>query len=321
MTRHRYFALAVPLIVAAAWWHVLGSYRGWATPVVWTVTGGMAALALATAWAGWRGAGRAQLAIAASVLGLQVGIAAVTLAGVPLVSFELYPSPALGVVVLALCALGVLGLARRRVWGRWLGLALGATAVASGGLNAYNYWFAIGGLDPVHVAWSNATITAGWCMITSALGGVVIAVNLAAPPARAACAIARGEAAWTGDAGLARLVRPMLVTAFAAVPMLLVYALVQPVAPATRTAAVVLAVVLAGAAAIAVRGKLVGALVLVLAGVGLLAQTLATAAWAPPEGRAIVGYYAVFWLPAAACAVVCGVRLAGPTLRLLRRSR
>ncbi len=61
----------------------------------------------------------------------------------------------------------------------------------------------------------------------------------------------------------------MILTAFAAVPMLLVYAWVQPIVPATQTTAVVLAALLALGAILAVRGKLVGALMLVLAGAGL----------------------------------------------------
>ena len=109
----------------------------------------------------------------------------------------------------------------------------------------------------------------------------------------------------------------MLVTAFAAAPMLLVYAWLQPIVPATRVTAIVLAIALTLGTVITVRGKLVGAFVLVLAGLGMLAQSAVTFAGAGAQ-RGIAGYYLVFWLPAAVCAIVCGVRLAGPTWRLLR---
>jgi peptidoglycan/LPS O-acetylase OafA/YrhL len=114
------------------------------------------------------------------------------------------------------------------------------------------------------------------------------------------------------------MVRPMLVTAFAAAPMLLVYAWLQPIVPETRVTAIILTIALAAGAVVTVRGKLVGAFVLVLAGLGLLVQSAVTLAHAPDAQRGIAGYYLVFWLPAAVCAIVCGVRLAGPTWRLLR---
>jgi hypothetical protein len=101
--------------------------------------------------------------------------------------------------------------------------------------------------------------------------------------------------------------------------MLLVYAWLQPIAPETRTTAFVLAAALAVGGVLAVRGKLAGALVLVVAGIGLVAQTAITALDTPVAERQIALYYAVFWLPAGALALACGVRMVRPTLRLLLR--
>jgi hypothetical protein len=112
--------------------------------------------------------------------------------------------------------------------------------------------------------------------------------------------------------------RLALIAAFLAVPMLLVYAWMQPIVPATATTAVVLAAALAIAGTLAVRGKLIGAILLVAAGCGLAAQAIATTALAPDDVRKLTYYYDVFWAPAALLAIVCGVLMVRPMLRLLR---
>lgn len=311
----RIFGFTLVAAVAVAWIHLFGSYTAWATPVHWTVAGASIAIALVAAWATWRGAGSVLVGIAALLLGLHVAIIATTLAGVKLIPFDLFPDARLAVVVGACCALGVYGLVRRRIWGRWLALALGATGAVTGGLNAAYFWKVTSAVDPMHVEWSNAMYGSAWVMLTCALGGLAIVVCLVSPAARDLCA---RDGAWTSDARLARMVRPMLVTSFAAAPMLLVYAWLQPIVPETRVTAIILTIALAAGAVVTVRGKLVGAFVLVLAGLGLLVQSAVTLAHAPDAQRGIAGYYLVFWLPAAVCAIVCGVRLAGPTWRLLR---
>jgi len=309
----RYLAAAIlPVVTAIAWVHAFGGYTAWVHPMHIAVSGALVASALLTAWAVWRGQGRLSHAIAAGMLAMYGVLVVLTIAGIDVVGVDLYPDKRVAFVIVACCVLAVYGLVRRRVWGRWFALALGAAAVASGAFNERHFW-SIAPLDGTAPAdWLFET---AWMMLASVLGGLAIVVALATPAARDACSTG---AAWTGDARLARLVRPMLLTAFAAVPMLLVYAWLQPVVPATQTTAIVLAAVLAAGAALAVRGKLAGALVLVVAGLGMFAQTAATYFGAAPAYREVALYYVVFWLPAAVFALVCGIRLARPVWRLLR---
>jgi hypothetical protein len=145
-------------------------------------------------------------------------------------------------------------------------------------------------------------------------GGALIVTSLVlARPAFTA------PAAWTRPDPVMRALRLSVIASFVAVPMLLVYAWIQPIVPATATTAVVLAAALALGATLALRGKLVGALLLVVSGAGLLGQTLASALLAEgPQQGAVIGYYAVFWTPAAVLALVTGALMVRPTLRLLR---
>jgi hypothetical protein len=126
------------------------------------------------------------------------------------------------------------------------------------------------------------------------------------------------SAMWRRREPVVRWLRASLVASFVAAPMLLVYAWMQPLAPQTQTTAVVLAAALAAGATLAVRGKLIGALLLVGAGLGLAAQTIATCLLASQSQIAL--YYVVFWAPAALIAIVTGTLLARPTWRLLRAS-
>jgi len=252
-------------------------------------------------------------AIAAVVLGAEAALVACSFAGVRLTRTALFPDAKLAVVVGVLSVVAIYGLARRRFWGRWLGLALGATALVSGGLNELCYWKLTAHVDPICVDWSMDVFEVAWLLWLTAIGGAVIVANLAA---------ARGshdhDATWSSSDRLIGLLRATIIAAFAAGPMLLVYAWLQPIVPATKDTALVLAVALALGGALAVRGKLVGALVLVVAGLGLVAQTAATVLGATAGDQRIAAYYAVFWLPAGALAIACGVRLARPLLRLLR---
>ena len=170
--------------------------------------------------------------------------------------------------------------------------------------------------DLAHLDWSMEMYLTAWVLFVTALGGAMIALNLAMPAVRDAFA---RDATWASDHRMIRGLRASLIASFAAVPMLLVYAWLQPIVPATQGTALALAAVLAAGGMLAVRGKVIGAVLLVLAGAGLFAQTAVTALAAAPEQREIAGYYAVFWLPAALLAIASGARLAGPAWRLLRR--
>lgn len=297
-------ALVLPVLTAVACWH-LGSYMAWIGPVHLVGSIPVALLALVAPLLVWKRWQRASIAGAVFLLGAQLTVLALTWGGVKLLGVTLFPSSRVAAVVAIVMALSIGGLLAGRIWGRWLGIALGMTGVLSGGLNAIGYWSVTRAPQLAWPEWSRQTYEQAWLFWISLIGGALIVVLLA-----------RVKLADTTTwASRHRLLRTTVMAAFVAMPMLLVYAWLQPVVPATQVSAIVLAAVLALAGALTVRGKLAGALLLVLAGVGLLVQTAVTLAKAHEPWLA--GYYAVFWAPCGLLAIACGVRLARPTLRLL----
>ena len=315
MTRAlRVLAVAMPLAVGACWFHLFSPTTAWAPPIAFAISAILAGAALGTAIAGVR----LRIAIATVLLAGEALALWTSLAGFRLIPYDMVPDRRLAIVVCAALVLTVVGLVRKRVWARWLGLALGAVGALSGGLNAVKFWPATRAIDIDHLDWSMDVFLGTWVLLVTALGGAMIVINLAAPAVRDAFAAKHRDATWTSDHAMIRWLRATLVASFAAVPMLLVYAWLQPVVPATQDTALVLAAVLTLGGVLAVRGKVIGAVLLVLAGAGLLAQTAVTALAIAPAQREIAGYYAIFWLPAALLALATGVRLAGPAWRLLR---
>ena len=223
------------------------------------------------------------------------------------------PDARFAILLSAGTLLGVGGLIARRQWARWLCLALGTAALGCGLLNGINFWSVSGGTsNTIYFDWYCDVCRSENFYLVTALGGAVIVMNLVA-----ASDVFKANASWTSNAPVVRWLRASMIASFLAVPMLLVYAWMQPLAPQTATTAVILAAVLTTGAVLGVRGKVVGALLLVIAGLGLAAQTIATVMLAHPLKLAI--YYVAFWAPAALIALVTGCLLVGPTLRLLRR--
>lgn len=300
-------ALALPVLTALACWH-LGAYTVWIGPVHVVASVIVAALAVAAPVMVWRRWSRASVAAAVFLLSVQLAILVLTLAGVKLIGPTLFPSARVAVVVAVVLAIAILGLVLGRIWGRWLGIALGMTGVMSGGFNAIGFWSVTRQPQLAWPEWSAQTFEQAWLFWLTFIGSAVIVVLLA-----------RVKLADTTTwAARHPLLRTTVMAAFVAMPMLLVYAWIQPVVPATRTTAIVLAAALAVAGALTVRGKLAGALLLVLAGAGLLAQTAVTVAKA--HELWLAGYYAAFWAPCGLLAIACGARLARPTLRLMSQS-
>jgi hypothetical protein len=307
-------ALGVFAAACVLWWHLFGSYAAWARPIHWVGAAGILgfaalALALGTRRAGWG------IAIAVTLQSIECAIVTLALAGVNVLGIDVLQDRRLAVVI-AVRMLAIWGLVRRRMWGLWLALAMAALGLVSSGLNLFNYWTPTAAPPAEYPEWTRQTYETAWAMSITSLGGALIVACLAAPATRAAFARNR-DATWSSGGRLIGILRATITAAFAAMPMLLVYAWVQPIAPATQTTALVLAGALAVGCALAVRGKLAGAFVLVIAGLGLVAQTAFTVAGA--SDRSIAAYYAVFWLPAGALALAAGIALIRPTLRLLRR--
>jgi hypothetical protein len=223
------------------------------------------------------------------------------------------PDPRFAILLSAGTLIGVGGLIARRQWARWLCLALGAAALGCGLLNGINFWSVSGGTpNTIYFDWYCDMCRAENLYLVTALGGVVIVMNLVA-----ARDVFESNATWADNTPVVRWLRASMIASFVAVPMLLIYAWMQPLAPQTATTAIVLAAALTTGAVLGVRGKLIGALLLVLAGLGLAAQTIATVLLAHDMRIAI--YYVAFWAPAALVALVTGCLLVGPTVRLLRR--
>ncbi|HEY1558840.1 MAG TPA: hypothetical protein VGF94_28650, partial [Kofleriaceae bacterium] len=271
-------ALLAVLATAVAWYRLFHQGDAWARWPHWGAMIGLSVLGVATLAAGTRHA-KVGIAVACTLLGVQAALIACSLAGVHVLAADVFPNARLASVVGVVVVLAMFGLVRRRVWGRWLGAALGAQGAVSGGLNAYWYWKvdAAGNLRE----WE-------CIMWVTAIGGALILANAAA------LATPSHDTTWSSRDRLIGLLRATIIAAFVAGLMLLVYAWLQPIAPETRTTAFVLAAALAVGGVLAVRGKLAGALVLVVAGIGLVAQTAITALDTPVAERQIALYYAVF---------------------------
>jgi hypothetical protein len=262
--------------------------------------------------AGWK---RVSIAVPVALLAANTTFMLARAAGVNHLGPLPSPDVKFAIVISAAMLLAIGGLVARRQWGRWMGLAFGAAAIGCGGLNLFYYWKPSGTPNLYYPDWyADVVRTTVFHMVTF-LGGAVIVLNLVA-----ASDIFQTSATWSRRDRVIRWLRASMVATFVALPMLLVYAWMQPLVATTKPTALVLAAVLAIGAFLGVRGKLVGALLLVIAGAGLAAQTVATTllTQAGPD-RTISYYYAAFWVPAALILLVTGCVLAGPTLRLLRR--
>lgn len=298
-------AVAVHLVHATAW----------LTPPVLIISAMLGAVALGTLWATLQQRARMSIVLVAGLFATHLGMMLSAVIGHKLVPAIEYPDVRMTAVLSTGAIITMVGLFARREWARWMGLALGAAAIGSGTLNGINFWHASGVLDPHYPAWSMQMHTIEWSHAVAAFGGALIVINLIA--ARSVFTVAERWRGAYAQTPLMRWLRWSMVTSFMAVPMLLVYAWMQPVVPSTVPTAQLLAATLTVGLVLAVRGKAIGALLLGLSGLGLLAQTFTTLCWV--HDVRIGAYYVVFWLPAALCATVCAAYLGGPVLRLLRQ--
>ncbi|MEZ4399136.1 MAG: hypothetical protein R3B06_03910 [Kofleriaceae bacterium] len=305
-------------VLAATALHLLGASTAWLTPFNVLVSLVLIALTGLSAVGVARDVTALRIGVPAVLLGSNVALILAHVAGLRLVAFAAYPSTKFALTLAGATTVAAVGLVRRQMWARWLFLALGAAAVVSAGLNVTKFWGPSSRILPGDRAWSLLTMEQTWGYLVSVAAGLLIVANLA--PIGARFRAGPSHAAWHSDATPARRLRWLTIAALVAVPMLLVYAWVQPVVAATQVPALVLAATLALAVAAAVRGKAIGALGLCAGGLGLLAQTAATVGLAPTAAaRSIAGYYAVFWLPAGLLAVAAAAALFRPTVRLLTR--
>jgi hypothetical protein len=306
-------AISIPFVSVVFAWH-LRATTSWLTPFETSIAVALAVASLLTipaVLAGWK---RVSIAVPVVLLAANVAFLLARAAGVKHLGSLPPPDMKFAVVLSAAIVLAIIGLVARRHWGRWLGMAFGAAAIGCGGLNLYWYWTPSGTPNVTYPDWyADVCRTTCFHMVTM-LGGAVILVNMIA-----ATEIFQSNATWSRRDGVIRWLRASMVATFVAVPMLLVYAWMQPLTHSTKPSALVLAAVLAVGAFLGVRGKLVGALLLVLGGAGLAVQTAMTTSLTHGSERTISYYYAAFWVPCALVLLLTGCALARPTLRLLRR--
>ena len=214
---------------------------------------------------------------------------------------DAFRSPRYVLFLVGVLSATIYGLARRRLWARWLGLAFGTYGGLSAGINAVAF---LGVADH----WT-------WTFLVFSFGSALVGLHLADADVGAAF-LARSTQAtlWGSRDPLVRLTRAAIVASFAAVSMLLVYAWMQPFVPSTARSAEALAALLGLGAVLTSLRKVAGGLVLGVAGLGLAAQCWLTATRGATEPE-LVAYYLVFWIPAA----VLGPLTAGLMIQRARR--
>ncbi len=73
----------------------------------------------------------------------------------------------------------VAGLLARRWWARWVGLAFGAVAICSGGLNAFNFWAVGASQNLAYPEWYVTACRFEWLHLLTAFSSALIILNLA----------------------------------------------------------------------------------------------------------------------------------------------
>lgn len=250
---------------------------------------------------------RLQRGLAMLLLGLNLILAGDSLLGTEIFSLDLFGDPRYAGFLLGLLTLNIVGLWRGIFLARWLAIALAGGGILSSVLN----------LVPFALEQSGFT----WVLGTSLGGAVLVLANLVGPQQREHFE-KNASPLWSSPDPMLRSIRLTMMTFMAAVPMLLVYAWLQPIVPETAEAALPLAAFLGLTVIASAKRMVIGALGLVIGGVALLVQTGVTVALAyqmpHPVFADISLYYALFWVPAGLSALGCGVRMAAPLLRLLR---
>lgn len=197
-----------------------------------------------------------------------------------------------GMIAALAISIGV-GLCAGAFWARWAALAFAVGSFIGGGLNSIN--------------WIGHRTETAWLAAIGVVGGAVLFAELMRGEVATYFARNSSHALWTSKDRMVRVTRWAAIANFAAAPMLVLYALGQPMAPATVTFALVLAPILGAGSALVVMRRTAGIAVLALGGVALVVHTAATAKYAIAGGLPVVAYYATFWMPAALLGIGAGV--------------
>lgn len=243
---------------------------------------------------------------AATLLALAPGLELVgELSGLRL-EYPLWEDRGWAILIALGCTVGAIGLLYRRSWARWMALAGAAAGLGTAGLNGIGTLLAEPGLD----TWKYALVFSFSATVGLALVG---------PSVRAEFEAEGADGIWSARDPVVRWIRWSVLSTLVAAPMLVTYAWVQPIVAQTEVAAFVLAIVLGVGAVLCMARKVLGAVLLTLAGPALLVLTAVTAWLAHGQGMLdIAGYYACFWVPAGVVSTIAGFMLAKPLVGLLR---
>jgi hypothetical protein len=274
---------------------------------------GMGAVAaLVSTWAIWRGKHWPRIFAAVSLLSIGLGLLVSWMAkSWPLAANIFNDTRHVGFLVGATSIIG-LGLIFRQFWARWLGLGFAVAGFVSSGLNALSFM----AFTPARTA---AYAADTWIHLIGMLWSASLFIALIGGGMHRFFAPAGSKnALWTSRDRMVSTIRWTVLANLVAMPMLLVYAWAQPIIPQTACSALLLAALITVGTALVMWRKVVGALLLVIGGAGLAVQTITTLKLSAGCDLWVSGYYAIFWAPAAALSLVCGVMLAKPVWRLLR---
>lgn len=290
----RTLPIAVALLAAAShayvWWGQWGeaSHAVWIASAVALAGAGLGAL-LPGSWL------RSHVAIAAGLMLAVSGFAGARVIGRWPFAWDAMPDPRYAGFLAVMGLAIAIGLVRGALWARWAAIAFAVSTMLGGALNTIHL---VGQRD--ETLWLAGSM--------GALGGLTVLSQLIRPGVGARFARAERHALWTSTDRLVRVTRWAAIANFAAAPMLLLYALGQPVAPATVVSALVIAPVLGLGGGLVIARRSAGIVVLALGGFALIAHTVATATHVTlAADLPVAGYYAAFWLPAALLAITAGL--------------
>lgn len=289
--RQRLVPIAILVVslgwLAYLWWGQWSEVR----PVVYACSG----IAIAAAIAGIAiapHAARAHATVAGVLMLVLAAFTATRAVGEWPFAWDSMPDARYAAVLSALGASIGLGLIAGAFWARWGALAFATSAGLGGLLNSYNMR-----------AWRDEH---AWLAAVGVIGAAILLSQLLRPAVTAHFARRADNAVWASRDRLIASARWAAIANFGAAPMLLLYALGQPVASSTVWSALVLAPILAIGGGLVVARRSAGIAILAAGGLGLLAHTAITLHETPAFAMRTAGYYTVFWLPAALLGLAAG---------------
>jgi hypothetical protein len=296
---------------------LLRSLGPWAGLVPWSLSVALLALCAAASVALSRDRASTRIRLALALLVVSVLVTGAHASGHGLLPIDTWGSRTYTAVLSTLFASAGFGIVRRRPWSRWALLAIGGSGTLCGVMNlAHLRAPAIAAMladaEPLPAwlgtwVWSHVLMTIACAAFLVLLSGRRMAEAFAAPETDPA-------AVWAAPHALVRAVKLTFVAQLMAWSMSLLYALAQPVVPATRFSALALAAAFAIAAIATLARKTAGVLLLVATGLGFAAQAVATMSLAQGSAAEVGAYYAVFWGLAGVSSVACAVVFARTAL-------